>query len=222
MTDEVVVVSGFGRCGTTLVMSMLQAGGVPLVEDMAVSHEYSPALNLPEDDAWLTLFAYGRAVKMLDPHRHVPPHGHKYAVLWLDREVAEQARSIAKLLILLHRIPAARVDGKRLEHSLRRDRALARAIWKDRGARMFDLRFERILEDPLGAAAAIGLWVGVPFDARAAAAVVLPRPPNCMPDLSIETLLLQQHESRVAGKRHAVALDEGRIAVRPCAEPRGG
>ena len=90
----ITIVSGFGRCGSSLVMQMLEAGGMPC------SGEY-PAF---EDEAGNLLLAdmlsldymqtlEGKAVKLLDPHRGKIPKGPEYHVLGCSRDYGEQARS---------------------------------------------------------------------------------------------------------------------------------
>ena len=188
-----IIVAGLGRCGTSMVMKMLAAGGIatigtfPDFEDMDTDRQRS--LNLA---AWLAR-CEGRAVKVLDPQRVPPPTGQFYRMIWLTRDPEQQGRSQIKL-IDAH---PSRAMRKAMAQSIRRDeprarRALATAALS--GTPMLRLTFEGILNDPLAAAAAIVEHIGAErFAERAAwrmATAVMPRGPRCLPFM-LETHLLQ-------------------------------
>lgn len=180
MDDEVVAVSGFGRCGSSLVMRMLEAGGVPPYRSRFPDYETIEVPRLPDDASWLP-DAAGLAVKFLDPLRFSPPAGPRYAVVWLDRDPREQARSMVKFIGARgHRALAGRVDESRIVHSLRRDRGRARRFWEARGARMATFSFEGFLARPLEEAGRLGEFLGRPFDAGRAATQVIERVPGCL------------------------------------------
>src|SRR5262245_14505758 len=98
-SERITFVSGFPRCGSSMVMQMLKAGGFPLFYDEGREAAYETTLifKLPGDCAWL-LRCQGRAVKLLDPHVYTPPRELSYDVIWLERDPVEQARSQVKLL----------------------------------------------------------------------------------------------------------------------------
>ena len=60
------IVTGFGRCGSTMLMRMLDAGGMPVVADSRASFE-SELFRVPKPTDWQQY--RGRAIKVLDPHR---------------------------------------------------------------------------------------------------------------------------------------------------------
>ena len=64
----IVVVTGFGRCGSSLAMRMLCAGGMPVTTDNRDSFEDERVMRLPGDTRWLRE-CEGRALKVLDPYR---------------------------------------------------------------------------------------------------------------------------------------------------------
>jgi hypothetical protein len=93
-TAPIIVVAGFGRCGSSLVMSMIEAMGIPIVGEAPAYELHTPSFR-PE--YWAEHYS-GRAIKVLDPHIMRPPWGLKYKVIWLDRENGEQAKSHVKFL----------------------------------------------------------------------------------------------------------------------------
>jgi hypothetical protein len=181
-------------------MSMLEAAGVPLVPASPVAHEADETLASVLDALWVARAA-GKAFKLLDPHLHVPPQGPRYAVIWLDRDTREQVLSGAKFIKHLDGRSGATTmrDLRAWQRSLRMDRGPARAVWTARGARMLTLSFEEILASPRGVATLMREFLGVPFDVDAAAAEVIPRPPQCLPFL-LELGLIRRHAEREAAK----------------------
>lgn len=194
----VLIVAGLGRCGSSLCMQMLQAGGVDCVG------EY-PAFEPSESDpavlttGWLASNA-GRAVKCLDPQRadycrfsEVPR-----VVLWLDRDPKEQAKSMVKFGRLIGGIPYTRAHLPALRESLRRDRVLAFSWLKLSGCESLRLEFEHIIEAPIEAAARIAAFIAPHFrlDVSAAAKQVLHRPSKCLRCL-LEAQLIERIKKNV-------------------------
>src|SRR5215472_863985 len=71
--SPVIVVSGLPRSGTSMMMRMLEAGGVPVITDGLRQadadnpngyYEYEPVKLLKQDSSWLPQ-ARGKAVKMV-------------------------------------------------------------------------------------------------------------------------------------------------------------
>ncbi|SFP62484.1 hypothetical protein [Sphingomonas rubra] len=122
MTDATIIVTGLGRCGTSLIMQMLAVGGLPMVgiypdfESEAAEHERGAAPSL-----WLSRTA-GRAVKVLDPHLVPPPAGGAYRAIWLTRDLDQQAASQIKLI----GAAPSRSMRRGTAQSLRRDEPRAR------------------------------------------------------------------------------------------------
>jgi len=180
---DLIVVSGFGRCGSSLMMQMLDAGGLDPVADNTASYEDQRTLRLPSHPGWLD-DAGGRPVKVLDPHIHRlpanesrwPRREHGYRVIWLDRDPKEQSRSMAKLLLLEGRI-LTRTQRRRIERGLRRDRPKAlRALPLPR----LGLRFRDLIQHPENTSARVRDFLGEDLDVAAMVVQVIPRDPGCL------------------------------------------
>lgn len=181
MTQDLpVIVSGFGRCGSSLVMQMLQAGG------FKVSGEY-PAFEVE---------AYSNggppppsgASKILDLHRNPPPGG-PYRWIWLDRNPVEQAKSQAKFLRSICGLTVHRSEVKAIARSYAGDRRTGFAVMKRLGGPVLLMTFEELVSRPLVSAEKIAAFVGG-LDPEKMARVVRPRPPACLPYL-LEAELLE-------------------------------
>ena len=108
----VTIVTGVPRSGTSLVMQMLAAGGLPVLSDGVRGpdadnprgyFEFEPAKRLAQDAAWLPLAA-GRAVKLVHTLVASLPPGFRYRVLLVRRRLDEVLAS--QRVMLARRGPA--------------------------------------------------------------------------------------------------------------------
>lgn len=189
-----LIVTGFGRCGTTMVMTMLDAGGFP-VAGPRPAYEVAAAMGVGRlDHDWMD-WQTGRAVKVIDPttcplHRYpfrVPP-----VVICLQRDLTQQARS--QIALATGRFDPPRHMVKAVARDLRRDTPPMRARLSGLAGHLYGETFEGALKNPYRFAALLEHIAQVhfnrPFDAAAATRVVLDRPITCMPDHRIEAALL--------------------------------
>lgn len=186
MTAPAIGVCGYGRCGSTMVMMMLVAGGMTPV-DM----DGTPPHELPDiRQAWHRPLA-GQAVKLLDSALYfgIPP-APAWRFVWLDRNTREQAKSHAKFLAALDVIPPGDRAGaaRRFEASYRRDRSRVLDLLGAAGE-VLVLTYEQVLADPAGGASRLReVWPDL--DVAGAASVVHKRDGRCRPDLSVETSMV--------------------------------
>lgn len=191
----VVIVAGLGRCGTTLLMNMLAAGGMECA-GFVPAYEDERSSDGPLDREWFASLS-GRAIKVLNPHHNPPPKDVPSVAIWLDRNPKDQARSQAKLVHLLAGMPMPdRAHMLRWRKGLTTERMEAREALRKHSQIVLTLAFETVLQSPANAAwmLADGLKRWAALDAKAMAAVVRPRSPVCAPDLAVETALLRQFE----------------------------
>ena len=103
----VIVVSGLPRSGTSLMMNMLQAGGIPIVTDEQRTadddnpkgyFELERVKQLSKGDvAWVD-GAHGKAVKVISALlEHLPPSS-SYKILFMHRRLPEVLASQKKML----------------------------------------------------------------------------------------------------------------------------
>jgi hypothetical protein len=195
MTQPYIFVAGLGRCGTTMVMNMLAAGGVPCAGPPP-AYETS-RFGVVIDEYWLSRHR-GHAIKWVDPTLNTGEAIDPPAVaIFMSRNPTEQARSQLKML----GIAMPPDPFRQFETSIRIDEYKARRVVTGIcGNNVLFLTFETALADPAGTARAIRAFLlsrGLPGpDIDKAASVVIPRGPECAPDLSIEDELIQRHEAR--------------------------
>jgi len=102
----IVVVSGLPRSGTSMMMNMLQAGGVPVLTDnqreadednLRGYLEYEQVKQLDRDASWLAE-AEGKAVKIISILLKNLPRDHEYRVIFMHRDIIEILASQRKMM----------------------------------------------------------------------------------------------------------------------------
>jgi hypothetical protein len=192
MGDTSIGVCGFGRCGSTMAMAMLAAGGIPLA---AGSNPRSGELD--DLDGLSAVELAGRAVKLLDLVVRQPLPPANWRLIWLDRDPVQQAKSTVKFLRGIAGVDLRADAVDQLAASYMSDRPDALRRLRATGP-VLVLEYERVLAQPKRAARRLALHVagvddltavrpsGLWFDVRAAAAVVHRRDGSCRPDLAFE------------------------------------
>lgn len=206
MTDRpILFVAGLGRCGTTMVMTMLDAGRFPVAGPRP---SYEPAERWRAgrpDMAWL-LSLHGCAVKWIDPMRHFTLPGRlpvRPVIILMERNPREQARSQIKMLGGAAAGLGRRAE-KAMERSIRRDMPVIRATL-GASATTYVMAFEDALANPFWAARKLGRIVGEHFDAdfdeEVAMRVVIPRHPSCGPGFAMEKNILPLIAAEIGATR---------------------
>ena len=107
-TGFITVVSGLPRSGTSMLMKMLEAGGMPpLTDNLRTAdddnpkgyYEFERVKKMPDGDISWVEEAPGKAVKVISALlEHLPP-GFSYRVLFLQRKMEEILASQHKMLV---------------------------------------------------------------------------------------------------------------------------
>jgi hypothetical protein len=114
MNSEIIVVSGLPRSGTSLMMQMLDRGGVPVVTDNIRTadtdnpkgyYEYEIVKKIKQDISWLPA-TRGKAFKMVSQLLYDLPANETYRIIFMERDMDETLLSQEKMLQRLGR-PAA-------------------------------------------------------------------------------------------------------------------
>ena len=106
MSECVIVVTGLPRSGTSMMMKMLQAGGVEVVTDNVRKadednpegyYEFEKVKRIGEDASWLDE-ARGKAVKMASMLLYDLPLDRTYKLVFMRRKMDEILASQRKML----------------------------------------------------------------------------------------------------------------------------
>lgn len=181
-----ILVCGLPRCGSTLTMRMLAAGGLPTI---GTEPDYEDDCMLWGRVSVATLDAIeGKAAKLLEPQRVTARifDPDRVCVIFLRRDAVQQAASHIKML----RWAGRRVDDSRrarrlMEASLRSDTARATAMLRRSGCQSLVMPFEYLVSAPHQAAHYLAAFASpiATLDESAMAGVVVPRPVTCLPGM---------------------------------------
>ena len=166
--EPVIVVSGLPRSGTSLVMSMLEAGGVPVLVDAHRAPDESNPRGYFEleavkatasDDAWVDA-APGHAVKVIHALLPALPARHRYAVLVIERDLGEVVTSQRAMLARSGGAAGEESDDGRVIDALRRQLDDARHwLAAQPNVRWTPIAHRRLIRDPRTAAEEIARFL---------------------------------------------------------------
>jgi len=104
--NQIVLVSGLPRSGTSLMMQMLDKGGIaPLVDGKREAdesnpkgyYEYEPVMALHKDNSWLKI-AQNKSLKVVAPLlKHINPE-FRYKIIFMTRDLGEVIKSQQKMI----------------------------------------------------------------------------------------------------------------------------
>jgi predicted AAA+ superfamily ATPase len=181
--EPIVVVSGLPRSGTSMLMKMLEAGGVPVVTDgLRTADEDNPKgyyevervkdLAQETDRSWLSE-ARGQAIKVISFLLKSLPSDLNYRVIFVRRDMEEVLASQKKMLA--RRGETDDTPPERMRESFADDLWRARYQLTHRPwFEMLEVHYGEILARPLEGARRISDFLGGDLDTEAMAAAVDP------------------------------------------------
>ena len=177
---EVAIVSGLPRSGTSLMMQMLAAGGVPILTDHERAadednpkgyYELESVKQTARDPGWLD-GAKGKAVKLVHVLLRSLPEDHKYAVIVMRRDLDEMIASQRRMLERHGRGGGGLTDDA-LRQAYARD--IARTLtWlgRQRRFRFMQVSYNELMADPGPQIARVRAFLGRDLDEAAMLACV--------------------------------------------------
>jgi hypothetical protein len=179
----IIIVSGLPRSGTSLMMQMLQAGGLPLLiddhrpADVDNPHgywEYEPVKRLQQDNSWMHQ-AEGKAVKVVSALLQYLPAQYTYKIIFMQRPMQEV---LASQTVMLERRGAqgGKADDKTLgtvfaQHLDRTERWLA----IQQHMTVLPVHYHETVANPEATATRVAQFLDMPLAVEAMACVVDPR-----------------------------------------------
>jgi hypothetical protein len=180
--DWVTVVSGIPRSGTSLMMRMLDAGGIAALTDgkrLADTHnphgyfEYEPVKRLATDASWMES-ARGKSIKVIYRLLRFLPAGIPYRVVLMQRDLHEVFDSQRDML-RDRGDEAAGQAGDRLIAVLAAELEETRKwLTSQAGMEVFEVRYADLVGQPAVQAKALSGFLGGDLDEEAMAAAVDP------------------------------------------------
>lgn len=177
----VTIVSGLPRSGTSMMMRMLEAGGLPvLIDNIRVAdhdnprgyYEFEPVKQTKRDASWVP-GAEGKVVKMVYRLLYDLPLDREYRVVFMRRNLEEVLRSQQKMLAKDNRqddIADAEMSAIFRAELARFDAWIA----KQPAFKYVDVNYNEMLLNPAPIVSQIDTFLGGNLDQEAMCAVVDP------------------------------------------------
>lgn len=178
----ITIVSGLPRSGTSLMMQMLAAGGMPVLTDgqrTADPHnprgyfELEAVKHTRTDHAWLAQ-ADGKAVKVVHLLLSHLPANREYRVIFMQRDLREAIASQRVMLEEQGRPSAALADSKLAEIFGKQLAEARQWLSRQRHFSVLEVQYRAVIEKPLAAAEQIATFLDGDLDPKRMAEAVEP------------------------------------------------
>jgi hypothetical protein len=183
LQDRLVIVSGLPRSGTSMMMKMLEAGGIPVLTDHEREadednpkgyFEFERVKKLKEGDVdWLPQ-AKGKVVKVIAALLTHLPHEYQYDVIFMRRAMPEILASQKQMLIRRGENPDKVKDE---EIAALFEKHMAQVIgWakKQKNIRLIEVDYNAALKNPAPIIKRVNNFLGDQLNAEMMASVVDP------------------------------------------------
>jgi predicted AlkP superfamily phosphohydrolase/phosphomutase len=165
---EIIVVSGLPRSGTSMMMQILHAGGVPVMTDEKREadennplgyFEYEPVKNLAKDSKWVGN-AEGKVVKIISQLLYFLPQQYRYKIIYMNRDLDEVMQSQQKMLGKSEQeMSMAVYESFRQEHD-----KMKKWVEKRPNVSLLEMNYSNVVENPEGECLKIINFIGREMD----------------------------------------------------------
>ena len=168
----VTIVSGLPRSGTSLMMQMLAAGGLPVLSDGERKAdtdnpkgylEWERIKHLPKDPS-IMAEAEGKVVKVISQLLLSLPAGHEYRVIFMQRPLPEVMKSQEEML-RRRRTYDPNADTAPVEQAFQRHLIeVNKWLAGKPGVLVLRVHYHRVLREAKTVAEELAQFLGVPLD----------------------------------------------------------
>ena len=178
--DYVTIVSGLPRSGTSMMMKMLDAGGLVVVTDNVRTadednpkgyYEFERVKKIESDKAWLPE-AHGKVVKMISALLRHLPNEYRYKVVFMRRKIEEVLASQRQMLVRRGKPADAVSDAKMAESFAKHVRQVEAWIAAHPNVEVLYVSYNEMVENPAPHAAAIAAFLDGGLDTAKMTSVV--------------------------------------------------
>jgi hypothetical protein len=180
--DNITIVSGLPRSGTSMMMKMLEAGGMEVLTDHIREpdadnpegyYEFERVKQVEHDKTWLKA-ARGKAVKMVSALlKHLPSNYH-YKVIFMSRDMNEVLASQKRMLVRRGEATDTVSDEKLARIFARHLDQVQAWLAGQPNIDVIYVRYDQTVQDPLTQAESVNGFLGNCLRVSEMAAVVDP------------------------------------------------
>ena len=168
----VIVVSGLPRSGTSMMMKMLEEGGIPILTDAIRGadddnpngyYEFELVKKLPEGrDQWLA-DANHKAVKIISALLEYLPANYRYKIIFMEREPREILASQQKMLA--NRNEKSEINDAKMQEQFQKHLAAIK-YWLARQPNIdvMYVDYNKMISKPENCCQAIADFIAIPVD----------------------------------------------------------
>jgi len=180
--ESIIVVSGIPRSGTSMVMKMLDAGGLDVVTDNIRKadndnpmgyYEYEKVKSLEKDNTWLDEMK-GRGIKIISHLLYSLSLHLSYKIIFMERDMQEILASQRKMYERLQKAPGNIKDSVLATKFNLHLRKIYGWIGQKSNIDCLHVNYRDIINQPLDQAQTMQTFLGVPLDVEKMASAVEP------------------------------------------------
>lgn len=181
MSSSITIVSGLPRTGTSLMMKMLEAGGVPVyIDNVRVAdvdnpggyYELEDVKRVKEDTSWMGA-AEGKAFKMVSMLLFDLPVDRRYRIVFMERNLDEVIASQRKMLERMGKAPADTDDHDAKRLFTKHLREVKDWLSAQDNIDVLYMSYADVMDEPQASAVRVGEFMGG-LDTAKMASVVRP------------------------------------------------
>ena len=171
----ITIVSGLPRSGTSLMMSMLAAGGLELLTDnlraadddnLKGYYELEEVKKLAKGDHDWVARSHGKVVKVISTLLPYLPGGYRYRIIFMDRAMKEILASQRQMLFNRGEYPDNDSDDQMTEFFLKNRQQVERWIDSQANVTRIEISYNQLMENPAPLIAKINMFLGGSLDEK--------------------------------------------------------
>jgi len=166
--NQIVIVSGLPRSGTSLMMQMLSAGGLDILTDKNRTadhsnpkgyYEYNPVMSLHKDNTWLGK-AKNKSLKVVAPLLKFLNPEYRYKVIFMNRDLTEVIKSQQRMIGKNPEVLPTKLFQAYNKHLKQVE------VWKNKepGVELIYINYKDVIDDALTIAHKVESFIGLELD----------------------------------------------------------
>ncbi|MFQ5708020.1 MAG: sulfotransferase domain-containing protein [bacterium] len=178
--DTITVVSGLPRSGTSMMMKMLEAGGMELLTDNQRTadednpkgyYEFEKVKELDKEHSWLAS-SQGKVVKIISALLEKLPRDYSYKILFMQRNIQEILASQKQMLVRRGEPTDTISDEKMAEHFSRHLKRVETWLEQQPNIDVTYVHYNEVLKNPADSIKKINAFLDHSLDEQNMAKVV--------------------------------------------------
>lgn len=152
----IVVVSGLPRSGTSMMMKMLEAGGIPILTDNIREpdednpkgyYEFEKVKQIKTNSSWLNK-TQGKAVKIVSELLQFLPSKYHYKIIFMNRKMSEILASQQTMLARRNKSANPIKDKKLADLFHKHIKKIKLWLNKQANIKVLDVNYNEVLKNP--------------------------------------------------------------------------